>query len=958
MAKKITKDVLESYLNCKYKAHLKLLGQEGAKSDYEMLLTTMRADVKLAATKRIFTRLSEAEVLRNVSLTTSTLKQGAAYILDGILEDDLVSMTFDGLKKVDGPSKLGDFHYIPILFHGERLVRAEQRTTLAILGLLLSRVQGLMPPHGLIWYGKDCEATKVRLNADLRKTERQIRDLKEIANAESPPLLILNDHCHICEFRQNCHTLAIEEDHLSLLRGIGEKEIKEYSRKGIFSVKQLAHTFRPRRRPKSQKSESYPHYYALQAMALRDTKVCVIGTKPLPTSVVQVFLDVESDPDEGYVYLIGIIILGAGEERRFSFWAERKEQEPEIFSKFLDELSRHEAYLVYSYGAFEKTFLNRMLKVTARTEETNTLLKRLVNILSHIYSHIYFPVYSNGLKEIGRYLGVSWTDPRSSGIQSIVWRKAWEEVHSEEWKRKLLNYNMDDCIALKRVAEFVYTIEATNSETTVPDCDQIVRVKDAAELPISRGWGGEPCSSDFMFLQKHAFFDYQSQRVYIRSSDKIRRQRNSNQKKGGNLKLRASMSIQIRSSTCPSCGGTKIRMGPCGKQILARKKRVFDLVLTGGSVKRRVIDCRAEVHQCVRCGEVFIPLEHRRVDKYFHGLKSWAIFLLIKRRLSSRTISHLFKEFFRLQVFGDEIHEFRLLLALFYKVTHRSVIKNLLAGNLLHIDETEVQLRTGKGYVWVFTNLEDVVFIYRPTRSADFLKLLLKDFRGVLVSDFYSAYDGIECPQQKCLIHLMRDMNQALLNNPFDEELKSVTQPFGSLLRQIVTTIDQHGLMRNKLEKHQAAVDGYFQSLTDRSFRSEVSETLRARLLKYRDKLFTFIQHDGVPWNNNNAENAIREFGYYRDDTKGQMRVPGLREYLLLLSICHTCKFKGVSFLKFLLSKEQNIDTFCQRTRRNKPMFSIELYPEGYTPRSFERFRRKKVAAKNPNIKDQDELGH
>jgi hypothetical protein len=50
--------------------------------------------------------------------------------------------------------------------------------------------------------------------------------------------------------------------------------------------------------------------------------------------------------------------------------------------------------------------------------------------------------------------------------------------------------------------------------------------------------------------------------------------------------------------------------------------------------------------------------------------------------------------------------------------------------------------------------------MYRPTREGDFLHDLLKNFKGVLVTDFYAAYDSLECPQQKCLIHLMRDMNQ------------------------------------------------------------------------------------------------------------------------------------------------------------------------------------------------------
>src|SRR5208337_3007671 len=97
------------------------------------------------------------------------------------------------------------------------------------------------------WHGKECRTTKVRLNGDLRKTERLLREVKEVVNAQSPPKLMLNDHCQVCEFRQRCHDQAVQEDNISLLRGMGEKEVKRYARKGIFSVIQLMHPLRPRR---------------------------------------------------------------------------------------------------------------------------------------------------------------------------------------------------------------------------------------------------------------------------------------------------------------------------------------------------------------------------------------------------------------------------------------------------------------------------------------------------------------------------------------------------------------------------------------------------------------------------------------------------------------------------------------------------------------------------------------
>src|SRR5262245_3784288 len=198
----------------------------------------------------------------------------------------------------------------------------------------------------------------------------------------------------------------------------------------------------------------------------------------------------------------------------------------------------------------------------------------------------------------------------------------------------------------------------------------------------------------------------------------------------------------------------------------------------------------------------------------------------------------------------------------YYRPTYQRLLKKILSGNLLHIDETEVRLKLGKGYVWVFTNIEEVVYMFKPTREGSFLRELLKGFHGVLVSDFYAAYDSIESSQQKCLIHLMRDINQELLNNPFDEELRLITRPFGSLLRMIIATIDEHGLKRNRLKKHEGEVKNFFRSISEQSIRSEAAEALRTRLIKYQDKLFTFINYDGVPWNNNNAEHAIKQFVY------------------------------------------------------------------------------------------------
>src|SRR5207302_657377 len=131
-------------------------------------------------------------------------------------------------------------------------------------------------------------------------------------------------------------------------------------------------------------------------------------------------------------------------------------------------------------------------------------------------------------------------------------------------------------------------------------------------------------------------------------------------------------------------------------------------------------------------------------------------------------------------------------------------------------------------------------------------------------------------------------------------------------------TIDRQGLKSRYLARHERDVARFLGPLATQTYQSEAAESLRTRLVKYQDKLFTFIKHDNVPWNNNNAENAIRRFGYYREDNAGRLKESGLEDYLVLLSICHTCHYKGISFLRFLLSRERDIDAFCRRPRRRR----------------------------------------
>jgi len=287
------------------------------------------------------------------------------------------------------------------------------------------------------------------------------------------------------------------------------------------------------------------------------------------------------------------------------------------------------------------------------------------------------------------------------------------------------------------------------------------------------------------------------------------------------------------------------------------------------------------------------------------------VYQTIDLRIPRSVVTQSMNRLFGLDLKTVTVSKMKSAMAEYYKGAQDQILRKIITGNLLHVDETKVNLRGKSGFVWVFTNLQEVAYLYTETREGDMLKTLLAEFKGVLVSDFYAVYDAINCPQQKCLIHLIRDLNDDVLKNPFDDELKEIIGDFALLLKAMIETVDRYGLKKHFLRKHLVFVRRFYKRLSISKYQSEIAVKYQERFEKNRDKLFTFLSHDGIPWNNNNAEHAIKAFAALRDVIRGSSTDDGLQEYLILLTICETCKNRGIDFLDFLRSGEKDLDIFA-----------------------------------------------
>ncbi len=129
------------------------------------------------------------------------------------------------------------------------------------------------------------------------------------------------------------------------------------------------------------------------------------------------------------------------------------------------------------------------------------------------------------------------------------------------------------------------------------------------------------------------------------------------------------------------------------------------------------------------------------------------------------------------------------------------------------------------------------------------------------------------------------------------------------------------------MKKHLASVEKFYQFLDESDLKSETALKFKQRFDRNRDTLFTFLRHDGVPWNNNNAEHAIKAFARLRDVLSGTSTKKGIDEYLTLLSVAETCEYQGLDFLGFLRSGEKDVETFARGRRRYRRQKTVEKAP-------------------------------
>jgi transposase len=225
---------------------------------------------------------------------------------------------------------------------------------------------------------------------------------------------------------------------------------------------------------------------------------------------------------------------------------------------------------------------------------------------------------------------------------------------------------------------------------------------------------------------------------------------------------------------------------------------------------------------------------------------------------------------------------------------YESCAREALHSAVLNADETGWRVNGSTRWLWCFASKDACYYLIDRSRGGPALaKFFTEAFKGVLVHDFWAAYDSIMADDhQCCLAHLLRELEKVDLTNG-----SPAWKAFAKKLRRLIhdgirlrKRADFDPVRYGKLIRR---IDRRLMELAMGSHGDADADRLAKRLLRHCDSLFTFLDHPDVPYDNNHAERMIRPAVIIRKNSQSNRSDKGATTQAVLMSIYRTLKLRG-----------------------------------------------------------------
>ena len=364
---------------------------------------------------------------------------------------------------------------------------------------------------------------------------------------------------------------------------------------------------------------------------------------------------------------------------------------------------------------------------------------------------------------------------------------------------------------------------------------------------------------------------------------------------------------ELRLSCCPECGSKDLT--ECEN---ISEHVVEDIVLP----RVEAILYRKHRYYCKKCKRVVSPKGSDEITGSRIGsrAKAFAAFLRYVVKISSRDVKTLFDKAFGIKIAASSIIGFMDQLKTEAIPLYNDLLAALKKGPFIHADETGWPVNGTNHWLWKFSNKKICYSHIDKGRGQKVVENILgKNYLGVLISDFLSAYNKIITKaKQRCLAHLFRDLEKVVEYWRDDSEVLRYCRRLGKTLKGAITLYKEYK-GKEWDERYYTRRASMKDALRDFSFPNPNKRILRRfakRLERHKDEILTFLYVKDIDHHNNHAEQQIRPDVIFRKITNGNRSLTGAENHSVIMTILQTAKLNNMDPIatleKVLLQNKEN----------------------------------------------------
>lgn len=312
---------------------------------------------------------------------------------------------------------------------------------------------------------------------------------------------------------------------------------------------------------------------------------------------------------------------------------------------------------------------------------------------------------------------------------------------------------------------------------------------------------------------------------------------------------------------------------------------------------------RKHRYWCPGCSKVITaPPAPEEIPNSYVGPNVLVQTVLLKyhHALPFNKISELFQSLAGLTITEGALAQSLQRMSEWLKVESNVILAAIRASPLIHMDETGWNVSGVRHWLWAAVNKLLAYYRIARSRGAKVPKEILpENYGGILVTDFYSAYNKLSGRKQRCLVHLEREMHRCFLRDQSAEYLK-----YHKILKGIVQ--DARTL---KKSRKRFSVKTYFKKVNlirrrllrwaCREHENKNLKRLSQRFMRHALEMLTFLEEPEVPADNNRAERMIRPHVIIRNRSFQNRSDRGAGAHEVMMSLLHTLRLQDKDPLTF-----------------------------------------------------------